>query len=251
MAKLSASDLVKAISQLDPNSEYLYPSRRGSLRIVDVRQPEGPITIERWDPTQPRSKRKIARISKDQLARAALAFSNRPDYPIHFDRLFSAGGNSRSALETLLAHTPHFFICYPARTDTYTGEVRQDQKHIMWCPDDRHPRGKIEQKPYNELITEFELGVDYGSIGVTDDMLGDEFDSIQAKTTHTQMQIALIDIGNALNFQTWIARNDHHIVVTDVKGQQTRLGNLNGVIQSLGNVQLLYNQEIKDKSITH
>jgi len=244
MERLSAADLVKEIGRLDTDRVYEYPSGRGSLRITEIRLPEGPISFTRMDV---KGKASTGGISTSQLTRAALAFSNRPNYPIHFDRLFSAGGNSRSALEALLAYTPHFFICFPARTDTYTGEVQRDQKHIMWCPDDNHSRGEIGYKDYNEVITEFELGVDFGTIGITPEMLGDEFDSIEAKTTHTQMQIALIEIGNALNFQTWIAKNDHHIQVKDVKqGTQSRLGNLKGVIQSLNDVPIFYKDEIRE-----
>jgi type II restriction enzyme len=55
------------------------------------------------------------------------------------------------------------------------------------------------------------------------------------------MQVALIEIGNALNFRTWIARNDRSI---EVGG--TKLGEFPGVIRSLGEIPILYTNEIKE-----
>src|SRR5438874_1917717 len=71
-------------------------------------------------------------------------------------------------------------------------------------------------------------------------MLGDEFDTIEAKKIHTQMQVALVRIGNALNFRTWIARNDQSIPVG-----RRRLSDLEGVISSLDDVSILYDKESK------
>jgi type II restriction enzyme len=241
MTKLTVAELVDAIAQLDLNRSYEYVSGRSRLKITNIRQPEGPIGFISWDSRDTESDGRSGSISSNQLATIALVCSNRPNYPLHVDRLFSAGGNSRSALETVLAHTPHFFMCYPERIDSYTGETLQNLKHIMWCPQEAHPLGQIVQKEYVEIITEVELGVDFGSIGVTADMLGSEFDTIEAKKTHTQMQIALIEIGRALNFRTWIARNDRSIPVKDA-----RLGDLEGVIESLDEVPIFYKREIKE-----
>jgi type II restriction enzyme len=191
---------------------------------------------------------KIASISTQQLARIALVCSNKPNYPLHVDRLFSAGGNTRSALETLLIHTPNFFICYPERMDNYTGEIRADQKHIMWCPEESHKLPEenanlagIMLRNYDEVITELELGVNFGEIGIPEHLLDNEFDTIEAKRTHTQMQIALVEIGRALNFKSWIARNDHYISY-----QNSTLGNFEGVIRSLQDAEVFYNNEIKE-----
>jgi type II restriction enzyme len=240
MQRLSAADLVREIANLDATRVYEYASGISKLRILNISKPEGPINFIRWDSRKTEAEGNTGSISTQQLARAALAFSNRPNYPIHFDRLFSAGGNSRSALETLLAFTPHFFICYPERVDIYTGETLSDLKHIMWCPEQTHLQGGLGRTDYRETITELELGVDFGNIGITPAMLGDEFDSIEAKRTHTQMQVALVEIGNALNFRTWIAREDQSIPIGE-----TRLGHLDGVIRTLGDVDIFYNNVIK------
>jgi len=239
--QLSAADLVNQIVQLGSDRIYDYVSGKNQIRIVDIQKPNGPIHFIRQDRE---GKEKPDNITVAKLVKAALAFSRKPNYPLHFDRLFSAGGNDRSALETLLAYTPHFFMCYPKRVDSYTGEIRQDLKHIMWCPTEEHALGEIAYKDYQEDIAELELGIDFGYIDITAEMLGNEFESIEAKRLHTQIQIALVEIGNALNFRSWVAKNDQHIPVRD-----TSLGNLQGVIQSLDEMPILFDKQIRDAAL--
>jgi type II restriction enzyme len=243
MPKLQAADLVNEIAKLDRASIYDYVSGRSRLKILEVREPEGPILFANIQPNGSLGRRRS--ISREQLAKVAFICSARPNFPLHIDRIFSAGGNTRSALEALLAYTPNFFICYPKRIDVYSGEILQNLKHIMWCPDQEHPRGEWHQKEYEEIVSEgVDLGVEFGRITITQANLGDEFDTIEAKTTHTQMQIALLEIGNALNFQTWIAKNDRSIPVRD-----TTLGQLGGVIQSLDEVSVFHHREMKEKAM--
>jgi type II restriction enzyme len=242
MKQLTASDLVNQIALLEIGQSYKYVSGRSALRIVEITKPEGPIIFENVEADG--SSGRSGSISREQLARMAYYCSTRPNYPLHVDRIFSAGGNTRSAFETLLAYTPHFFICYPKRVDIYTGEVLTNLKHFMWCPDKEHPLGAWRTTEYEELVSEaLDLGVEFGRITITEADLGTEFENIEAKTTHTQMQIALIEIGNALNFQTWIARNDRSIQVRD-----TTLGNLEGVIQSLEDVGIFFRRDMKEKA---
>jgi type II restriction enzyme len=225
------------ISQLGTTNKYDYFSEKGKLIITDIAKPEGPIKFERWNMHDKESK---GSVSINQLNTIAAAFSKRPNYPIQLDRLFSGGGNSRSALETLLAYTPNFFICYPQKSNPYTGTIEKRIKHIMWCPNDEHPLGKISEKEYQQVISEVELDADFGNINITPDMLTKELDSIEAKKVHTQMQVALVRIGGALNFHTWIAKNDRSIPVGD-----TTLGSMQGVIQSLDTVNILFENESK------
>jgi len=240
MRELNTAEIVSEIEKLGQYKSYFYYSKKTKIRITEVTKPEGPIRFVRWDSRKLEKSGNSGGISINQLGMVASTFSRKPNYPIQFDRLFSGGGNSRSALETLLAYTPHFFICYPERTNTYTGNIEKGLKHIMWCPDDAHPFGEMVTKEYQQVISEVELDIDFGNIGVTTGMLGDEFDTIEAKRTHTQMQIALIKIGNALDFRTWIAKNDRAIIV-----ENNRLGEIEGVIQSLDDVRILYNTESK------
>lgn len=237
MRTLKTPDLVAMISQLGIAETYEYFSEKGRLQITDITKPEGPIKFTRWNMHDKESK---GSVSINQLNTIAVAFSKRPNYPIQLDRLFSGGGNSRSALETLLAYTPKFFICYPQKSNPYTGTIEKRIKHIMWCPEDKHPLGEIAEKDFQQVISEVELDADFGNINITPDMLTEELDSIEAKKVHTQMQVALVRIGGALNFHTWIARNDRAIPVGD-----TTLGDLPGVIPSLDSVKLLFENESK------
>ena len=160
------------------------------------------------------------------------------------DRLFSAGGNTRSALETLLVYTPHFFVCYPKRVDINTGEILENQKHIMWCPDEAHPLEQVQRKTYNfDISDSLDLGVEFDKIDINPSEVGTEFDSIDAKRTHVQMQIALIEIGKALNFETWIAKNDQSILVGG-----TQMAAMPSVIQSLDTVSILHQPDMKNKA---
>lgn len=235
---LKPSDLVNAIALLGMNKAYVYPAGQTEVKITDVKKPEGPIKFVRWGSGKSEATASKGGISVNQLVTAADVFSRKPNYPIHFDRLFSAGSNSRSALEALLAHTPHFFICYPQRAHSYTGKV-EPLKHIMWRPDEEHNLGEITYTECDQVISEVEVGVEFGDIGIKSGALGEEFD-IEAKKIHTQMQVAIVEIGRALNFRTWIAKNDRSILVGN-----TRLGSLEGVIPSLDDVPILYNAEIR------
>lgn len=237
MDKLTVSDLVKAIKQLKRNHTYNYVSGRSRLKITSVTSPEGPIGFINVDIDE--AEGRSGSIPTASLMKMAALCSTKPNYPFHVDRVFSAGGNTRSALETLLAHTPHFFMCLPKRVNAY-GDIIQNLKHIMWCPDDSHPMGEIAWKTYDDVISEVEFGTDYGRIEISQKHLEDEFDTIEARTTHVQMQIALIEIGRALDFETWIARNDRGIVVGD-----KTLGEFEGVISSLDDVRIFFDADIK------
>lgn len=239
MSKLKTSDLVKLIDQLGTQKVYDYATGKTKFRITEVIKPEGPIIFLRWKSNKTEKSASLARVSKNQLATVASVFSAKPNYPIHLDRLFSAGGNTRSALEALLANTPNFFICYLQRTHVYTGN-RSIQKHIIWRPIEKHPLGKITETNYEQEISEVEFDINFGDIRPTPENLGKEFKSIEAKTLHTQMQVALVKIGNALNFKTWIAKPDQSIPV-----ENRKLGNLEGVINSLDEVPILFSAESK------
>lgn len=240
MPKLKTSDIVKAISRLTINKAYKYYTGNTFIKITEIIEPEGPISFLRWRSNETESQAKMGSISINQIATAAAVFSNKPNHPINFDRLFSASGNSRAAFESLLAHTPHFFICYPERTNIYTGETESKIKHILWSPDKKHKLDEIGTTEFQETISEVEFGVDFGNISVGVENLSDDFDTIEAKRIHTQMQVALIEIGSALGLKTWIAKNDHSIKVGN-----SILGELPGVIQSLNEIKIFFENDIK------
>lgn len=238
MRKLKVSEIVEMISKLGTHEIFKYYKGKTSIQLTGIEKPEGPIRFIRWGESS--NKKSTGSISKNQLSMAAHVFSRKPNYPIHFDRLFSGSGNSRAAFETILALTPNFFICYPEKTNIYTGEIENNLKHIMWCPDEYHNLGVLETKNYTQIISELELDTDFGNIQINDTMLNDEFHDINTKRIHTQMQVAIVRIGNALNFKTWIAKNDHHIQI-----ENSTLGSLEGVLDSLENIPILYGSESK------
>jgi hypothetical protein len=235
---LTAANLLNEITNLGTSREYTYISGNNVVKLARIIYPEGPVVFMRRNN---QGQLVSERITPRMLTKMALVCSAKPNYPIHVDRLFSAGGNTRSALEALLAHTPHFFVCNPARVDVYTGEIKHDLKHIMWCPDDSHPLGEIAVKDYSGVITELEASLDFGEIRIPPSSLGDKFASIDAKRIHVQMQVALIEIGKALNLKTWIARNDHSVLVGN-----RRLIDLPGTVKSLDEIGLFFDPEIRE-----
>lgn len=239
MNQLTSVDLVNAISALSTRRTYDYYTGNTKIKIIAIEGTEGPIKFQRWNKNSDIRNPSIGSLTVNQLSTVASVFSRRPNYPIHFDRLFSGGGNSRSALETVLALTPNFFICYPQKSNPYTGRIEEDLKHIMWCPDGVHPLGEMKEKSFKQIISEIELNVDYGDMSLLLDSLGQEINSIEAKM-HAQMQVACVRIGAALKFQTWIAKNDQTIKVG-----KSKLGDLQGVLKSLDEVQILYSLESK------
>lgn len=243
MSKLTPNSIIQEIKKLGFKRPYKYFKTDSYLEILDIEGVEGPIEINRWRKPNGETVKSSARISVNQIGTVAAVFSGKPNYPIHFDRLFSAGGNSRSAIETLMALTPNFFYCYPLKTNPYTGQNENKLKHLMWCPNKSHELGKFSEIEYEQIITEIELGVDYEDIGFSNADSESEFESIAARTTHTQMQVALIELGNAMNLNSWVAKNDQSITVGDQK-----MCDLPGVINDLTEVEILYNKEIKNNA---
>ena len=240
MPGLKISTIVDSINNLGTDRILTYYTGNTKLRLTEITLPEGPIRFKRWNSTETENSASVGGISTNQLGTVSSVFSRRPNYPIQFDRLFSGGGNSRSALETVLAHTENFFICYPQKANPYNGKIESNLKHLMWCPDRSHDLGQMSTVNFTQVISEMEYELDFGNINIEQWMLGEEFETIDAKRTHTQMQIALIKIGNALNFKCWIASNDRSIQV----GEQ-RISDLQGVLPSLESAQILYNSESK------
>jgi type II restriction enzyme len=115
MSKLTASNIVRMITQLPRNRAYNYVSTGTQTRIeiADIEQPEGPIWILRYGTktTPTRDDTQSEPISRQMIWRVANAIS--PNVPINIERILGGSYNTRSALEALLAHTPEFYFCYP------------------------------------------------------------------------------------------------------------------------------------------
>ena len=125
MWRITAANLVSFIHQLPKNRAYNYisPKTKGLIRIIDVALPEGGITFKRWDPSKGMSEKdaKAESISSQLIWRVANAFAE--NQPINIDRILGASYNTRSVLETLIAHTPQFYFCYPGRIEDIAGSV--------------------------------------------------------------------------------------------------------------------------------
>jgi type II restriction enzyme len=218
MQKITAANLVAAIHQLPKKQVYNYvnPRTKGVIRIVDIVMPEGPISIKRWTPSkgETEANTKTESISSQLIWRVANAFSE--NQPVNLDRVLGASYNTRSVLESLIAHTPQFYFCYPGRIEDIAGsvEIKHGHKHLMWMPESPHRNGIIVEKKTNIAISEIPIqSVSYDLV-LPSSIEGAEIDVNMARR-HTQIQIALYLIGLHLGFRTWIAQNDKGIIYND------------------------------------
>ncbi len=160
-----------------------------------------------------------------------------PNHPINFDRVLGGSYNTRSVLESLIAHTPQFYFCYPGRIETGSSpqaKIQRGHKHIMWCPEDPHPPGILAQRATDIVISEVpSVDAYYDALVLPNELTSAEID-IEVKRRHAQIQIALIEIGRQLGFRTWVAQNDKGIMY-----RNKRLGEMEGVVQTLRNEKII------------
>lgn len=236
--RLTAADIVSAINHLPRDRDYNYinPKTKGKIRIVDVILPEGPIIIKRYNPYKGESpsRAKNESISTQMIWRIANAFV--PGQPVNFDRVLGASYNTRSVLESLLAHTPQFYYCYPNRIESTSStnvSIKKGHKHLMWCPDQPHQPEVLVEMETDIVISEIPtVDAYYEALTLPGDVVQDM--DIDVKRRHAQMQIALIMIGRQLGYRTWIAQNDKGIIYKDRK-----IGEMEGVVVSLRDEKLL------------
>jgi len=239
MRKLSASNLVASINQLDKNQvfNYINPATKGVIKIEGIDLPEGPIRIKRWNPVKGETERgkSVDTISSEMIWRICNAFNE--NIPINLDRVLGASYNTRSVLEALLAYTPEFYFCYPGRIEYIAGKskVKHGHKHLMWKPELPHRLGIIVKTETDIVISEMpSLDIVYDSLVLPNDIIETPDLDIEMKRRHAQIQIALYFIGLQLNFRTWIAQNDKGILY-----QNKRIGEYEGVIASLKDERLM------------
>lgn len=208
----TAGDICRAINTLDKKLVYGYvnPKNHGEIKIIRVCMPEGPITIKR---------RKIGEqwgedenISSQMIWRVANALNSR--IPINIDRVLAGSYNTRSVLESLLAHTAEIFVCTPGRQETIGGivSIKKGHKHILWLPDNPHEMGVIRYHDLGDncVINEtpsFDMMYDV----VPSPIIKQDID-IDIQRRHSQIQVALAEIAKALDMRTWLAVEDHGII---------------------------------------
>lgn len=236
--KLTASNIVKAILNLPKDQwfEYINEKTKSQVRVKSSAGPEGPIYVERRNPTKNKGAISSATLSSAMIWRVANAYA--PNIPINLDRVLAGSYNTRSLLETLMAHTPYFYWCVPGRIELInnSSEIKRGHKHLVWMPELPHQNGVLSESKIgnDQAISEIPTqSVIYESLAITTNSLSAEMD-IDVKRRHLQIQIALIEIGYLLGFRTWVAHND--------KGFQygtKKVGELNGVIARLSDERVL------------
>ena len=238
MQRITGYNLVAFINQLPKNVDYNYidSSNHKLIRIMRVQLPEGPIYIKRWNSSKgetPDTHREVS-ISTEMIWRIANACFD--GQPINVDRVLAGSYNTRSVLESLLAHTPQFYFCYPGRIQDIAGHthIETGHKHIIWLPNNPHANGKLSQIETNIAISEIPTSAAiYDSLTLPETMDFGGMD-IDVARRHTQIQIALYLIGKQLDYRTWIARND-----AGIKYQDKPLIEQSGVVTSLHNEKLV------------
>lgn len=215
-SKLTCENLVNSLAALPKSVTYNYINKatRTSLKIVDVQKPYGPITICRWNEEKGETAAKAVpqTISKEMLFRIANAVQE--GLPINVDRILGASYNTRSALETLICHTPQFYYCYPGRIENKNGitKIKAGHKHIIWLPDEPHAQAtlverKLENLEINEIPTK---NVVYNALELPPHVEANSVAGLDPQTArmHLLMQMAIYEIGKSLGFSTYIAQND-------------------------------------------
>jgi type II restriction enzyme len=238
MERVTGYNLVAFINQLPKNRNYNYinPTTTGLIRIVGIVMPEGPIKIRRWNPAKGETydTSSAVTISSDMIWRVANALFD--SQPTNIDRLLGASYNTRSVLESLLAHTPQFYFCYPGRIFDIAGRstIEQGHKHIIWLPNEPHENGKLVEKKTEVAISEIPA-----SAAVYEALqLPSAFDTgsltLEQARRHTQIQVALYLIGLQLGYRTWIAQNDKGILY-----HEKPLIEQTGIVQDLATEKLV------------
>ena len=227
--RLTASNLVSAINRLPKDQwfEYVNPNNKGKVRVLSVTMPEGPIYIERQGNKTPQS------ISSKMLWRLANAMQQ--NAPVNVDRVFAGSYNTRSVLETLLAHSPDFYWCTPGRIEleNSTQDIKKGHKHLVWRPHTPHKNGVLEKFETDMVISEIpSSNAIYEALSLPN-VIAEGMD-INVQRRHLQIQIALVSIGYQLGFRTWVARNDQGFTYNNKK-----VGELDGIIVKLESEKLL------------
>lgn len=233
---VTVSNIVHAINKLDKTKHYNYIDKATTTKIVidEIRLPEGPIYIRRYDPHKGKGPVDATRtsISQQMLLRVANAISE--DYPINIDRILGASYNTRSALEALLAYTPEFYYCYPGRIQTTStgSKVVSGHKHLIFKPNNPHQQGLLVESATDFVISEVPTTeAVYDAIDIPIVANQPSLD-IEVQRRHAQIQIALLFIGLQLGSSIWIAQNDRGI-----QYRGNKLCEIEGVIPHLDKVQ--------------
>lgn len=237
--RLTAQNLVRAISALPRDVKYQYINPRNYSRIIinSVQEPEGPIEIKRYNPNNGETAvdAKVESISRTMIWRMANALL--PNKPVHVDRVFGGSYNTRSVLEALLAHTPEFYWCKPGRLEMMNASkaVKAGHKHLIYRPEAPHENGVLSFYDSSDMVISELAVADVVYQGLSLDTAEPPVEmSIAERRRHAQIQIALVLIGQHLGFRTWVAANDRSI-----QYDGKRIAEFDGVINNLTSERVL------------
>ncbi len=177
-------------------------------------------------------------MSSEMIWRYANAF--RPGVPVNIDRALGGSYNTRSVLESLLAHNPEFYYCYPGRimSTSSLSNIEKGHKHLIWLPNDPHKPLVLVKRDVDMVISEIPTSeAVYEALVLPETTIPQGID-IEIKRRHAQMQLALVEIGKHLGYRTWVAKNDKGIIY---KGQ--KLGEMASVIGELNGERVLISHD--------
>lgn len=209
--RFTAGDVCRAIDALDKSRLYGYLNEKnhGEIQLVRVILPEGPIIIRR---------RSIGgmfardeNISSNMIWRVANALDSR--LPVNVDRVLAGSYNTRSVLESLLAHTAEIFTCRPGRLENINGQisVKRGHKHIMFFPDSPHQMGVTAEIKLGDDCVISETPTHETMYDVVPPPNRDGM-APEIRRRHSQIQVALAEIANSMMMRTWLAVEDHGII---------------------------------------
>ena len=235
--EFTATSLVHGIAMLDRKRlyDYVNPSNKLKIRIMDVTLPEGPVRVKRFNPvTQRQASVDPVSIPKSSIAALAEALST--GLPVNVDNALFNSGSARSLLESLAAHTPSVYVTRPDIVVSHSGgeQVRRKVKHLVLRKDGGHTPGAIAETECGTLITESPAKTRIHPHV----FLPDEAETPRAPShylkRHALMQSSLIDVGARFGAEVWIDQNDQGI--RDAEG---RFGDREGMIRDLSRMTLM------------
>ena len=112
-----------------------------------------------------------------------------------------ASYNTRSVIESLLAHSPQFYYAYPGRIEKIGGKekIKKGHKHLVWRPDKPHVIGKVEEIKTDMVISEIpSVDVVYDAITLPEAKVDVRELDIEIQRRHAQIQVALYKIRKAI-----------------------------------------------------
>lgn len=211
---ITVAEMVNLLSALPKGSVYPYinASTHTVVAIDSIVQPCGPVFIKRWDPSKGETRTAAEPLSISMAMMNRVANAVTAGTPINIDRLLGASYNTRSALETLLCHTPPFYYCYPGRIELIQGKtkIKAGHKHVIYLPEAPHEPGVLSQKELEHLeINEIpSKNVVYNALELPSSTVKSGKVDTDEDRIHSQMQMAIYEIGCSFSLKTFIAQND-------------------------------------------